>query len=153
RYRQEGRLMKKAEAVLGPMLKRLGIESGVKLERIRNDWFDIFEASLASHMYPAGCTEQEILLNVDSPAWMQQFTYYKKDIVRRLAPYGITDARFRIGKIRARNRQTPDRKKYRVLSDDEASFAATVVSGVSDERLKEAIRKAIEKSLAVKRKP
>lgn len=145
--------MKKAEAVLGPMLKRLGIESGVRLERIRSDWFDIFEAGLASHMYPATCTEHELLLNVDSPAWMQQFTYYKKDIVRKLAPYGITDARFRIGKIQTKRRQIPDRKKDRVLSEDEVSFAAAVVSGVSDERLKESIRKAIEKSLAVEKKP
>jgi|MudIll2142460700_1097286.scaffolds.fasta_scaffold253758_3 hypothetical protein len=145
--------MKKAEAVLGPMLKRLGIESGVRLERIRSDWFDIFDAGLASHMYPAGCTEHELLLHVDSPAWMQQFTYYKKDILRKLAPYGITDVRFRIGKVRTKRRQTPDRKKDRILSDDEVSFAADVVSGVSDEQLKESIRKAIEKSLAVKKKP
>ena len=63
--------MKKAEAVLGPMLKRLGIESGVKLERVRKDWNDIFDHDLVSHMYPALLKEGELLLNVDSPVWMQ----------------------------------------------------------------------------------
>ena len=144
--------MKKAEAVLGPMLKRLGIESGVRLERIRHDWFDIFEASLTLHMYPAGCTENELLLNVDSPAWMQQFSYYKKDMLRKLAPYGITDVRFRIGKVQKKKQQLPERKK-RTLSDDDLSFASGVVSGITDAQLKESIRKAIEKSLAVTRKP
>lgn len=145
--------MKKAEAVLGPMLKRLGIESGVRLERIRHDWFDIFEASLAAHMYPAVCTENELLLNVDSPAWMQQFSYFKKDMLRKLAPYGITDVRFRIGKVQKKNKQQLPARKKRPLSDDDISFASGVVSGITDAQLKESIRKAIEKSLAMKRKP
>jgi hypothetical protein len=145
--------MKKAEAVLGPMLKRLGIESGVKLERIRRDWFDMFEASITLHMYPASCTENELLLNVDSPAWIQQFTYYKKEILRKLAPYGITDTRFRIGKVQKKKQQSSDSNKKRTLSDDDISFADGVVSGVTDAQLKESIRKAIEKSLAETRKP
>jgi hypothetical protein len=145
--------MKKAGAVLGPMLKRLGIESGVRLERIRRDWFDIFEANLTSHMYPSGGTENELLLNVDSPAWMQQFTYYKKDILRKLAPYGITDVRFRIGKVQKKKQQLSEGNIKRELSDDDISFAAGAVSGITDAQLKESIRKAIEKSLAVTRKP
>jgi len=145
--------MNKAEAVLGPMIKRLGIESGVRLERIRNDWFDIFDASLTSHMYPAGAIEHELLLNVDAPAWMQQLTYYKKDILRKLAPYGITDARFRIGKVQKKKRLHQERTNVRTLSDDDISFASSVVSEISDEQLKESIRKAIEKSLAMTRRP
>jgi len=145
--------MKKAEAVLGPMLKRLGIESGVRLERIRSDWFDIFDASLTSHMYPAGSTEHELLLNVDAPAWLQQLTYHKKDILRKLAPYGVTDARFRIGKVQKKKRLHQEKNNVRTLSDDDMSFASSVVSEISDEQLKESIRKAIEKSLAMTRKP
>ena len=145
--------MKKAEAVLGPMLKRLGIESGVKLERIRSDWFDIFEASLSSHMYPAGCTQDELLLNVDSPAWMQQLSYYKKDILRKLAAYGITGVRFRIGKVREKRQPHEERKKVRMLTDDDISFASSVVSEIGDAQVRESIRKAIEKSLSSSRRP
>jgi hypothetical protein len=140
--------MKKAEAVLGPMLKRLGIESGVRLERIRSDWFDIFEPGLSSHMYPAGCTQDELLLNVDSPAWMQQLTYYKKDVVRKLAAYGITGVRFRVGKVQRRGRPPEERKKACMPSEDDISFAASVVSEITDPAVRESIRKAIERSLS-----
>jgi len=145
--------MKKADTVLGPMLKKLGIESGVRLERIRTDWFDIFEADLSSHMYPAGCAERELLLNVDSPVWMQQLTYYKKDILRKLAPYGIANVRFRAGKVQKKKQQLQDTKKVRQLSADDISFASAVVSEIADEQLKKSIRKAIERSLAVIRQP
>jgi hypothetical protein len=144
--------MKKAEAVLGPMLKRLGIESGVRLERIRNDWFDIFDPSLSSHMSPAVCNEQELLLNVESPVWMQQLTYYKKEIIRKLSSYGITDVRFRLGKVRKKQQHT-EKKKTKELTGDDAAYITSVVSDIRDEQLKVSIRKAIEKSLTSVRTP
>jgi len=140
--------MKKAEAVLGPMLKQLGIESGVRLERIRNEWFDIFESTLSSHMFPSSCTEHELLLNVDSPVWIQQLTYYKKEIIRKLSSFGVSDVRFRLGKVRKKTQPNSITKDVRKLSADDVSFASSVVLDIGDERLKEAIRRAIEKSLA-----
>jgi len=153
RYSKKSRLMKKADAVLGPMLKRLGIESGVRLERIRNDWFDIFDPSLSSHMFPSSCTEHELLLNVDSPAWIQQLTYYKKDIIRKLSLFGVTEVRFRLGKVRKKKQHDTTKKNSRELSDNDVSFASSVVADIRDEHLKEAIRKAIEKSLASVKTP
>jgi hypothetical protein len=145
--------MKKAEAVLGPMLKRLGIESGVRLERIRNDWFAILDPSLSAHMFPSGCTGQELLVNVDSPVWMQQLTYYKKEIIRKLSSYGIADVRFRLGKVRKKKQNDRGKKKARTLSADDVSFVSSLVSDIRDEHLKESIRKAIEKSLASTKSP
>ena len=144
--------MKRADAVLGPMLKRLGIESGVRLERIRNDWYRIFDPSISAHMCPAACTKHELLLHVDSPVWMQQLTYHKKEIVLKLSPYGITEVRFRLGRIRKPSHHQTSMKKPKQLSDEEESFIRDAVSDISDEKLKEAIRKAIAKSLALRRR-
>jgi len=145
--------MKKAETVLGPMLKQLGIENGVRLERIRNDWPEIFEKSISSHMFPATLKEGELLLHVESPAWMQQLTYYKKEIVRKLSSYAVTDVRFRLGRITKKKQKQEAEKPMRLLSPEEISFAASVVADIRNEALKESIRKAIEKSLAADRKP
>ncbi len=145
--------MKKAAAVLAPMMKRLGLESRVRLERIRTDWFSIFDASIASHMYPADCTDRELLLNVESPVWMQQLTYFKTDIVGKLVPYGIDNIRFRVGKLQKKKQEQPAGRKMRRLSADDLSFASSVVSEIADEQLKVSIRKAIEKSLAATRRP
>jgi hypothetical protein len=145
--------MEKAETVLGPMLKQLGIENGVRLERIRNDWPDIFENSISPHMSPAALNEGELLLHVESPAWMQQLTYYKKEIIRKLSSYAVTDIRFRLGKITKKNKKQGARKPRRTLSSEEVSFAASVVADIRDEELKDSIRKAIERSLMADRKP
>jgi len=145
--------MKKAETVLGPMLKQLGIENGVRLERLRNEWPDIFEKSISSHMFPATLKEGELLLHVESPAWMQQLTYYKKEIIRKLSSYAVTDVRFRMGRITKRKQQQEAEKPMRPLSPEEISFAASVVAEIRNEALRDSIRKAIEKSLAADRKP
>lgn len=145
--------MKKAETVLGPMLKQLGIENGVRLQRIRNDWTDIFEKSISPHMFPATLKEGELLLHVESPAWMQQLTYYKKEIIRKLSSYAITEVRFRLGKITKKKQKQEAQKPMRTLSSEEVSFAASVVADITNEELKDSIRKAIEKSLIADRKP
>jgi len=152
-YGEEGRLMKRAETVLGPMLKQLGIENGVRLERIRNDWPDIFEKSISSHIFPATLKEGELLLHVESPAWMHQLTYYKKEIIRKLSSYAITDVRFRLGSIAKKKQKQEAQKPMRTLSSEEVSFAASVVADIRNEELKDSIRKAIEKSLIADRKP
>jgi len=144
--------MKKAETVLGPMLKQLGIENGVRLERIRNDWPDIFEKSISPHMFPATLNEGELLLHVESPAWMQQLTYYKKEIIQKLSSYAITDVRFRLGRITNRKKKQEVQKPKRALSSEEVSFAASVVADIRNQALKDSIRKAIEKSLVADRK-
>lgn len=145
--------MKKAETVLGPMLKQLGIENGVRLQRIRNDWPDIFEKSISPHMFPAALNEGELLLHVESPAWMQQLTYYKKEIIQKLSSYAITDVRFSLGRITNRKKKQEVQKPKRALSSEEASFAASVVADIRNQALKDSIRKAIEKSLIADRKP
>ncbi len=144
--------MKRAETVLGPMLKQLGLESGVRLEKIRNDWPDIFEKTISPHMFPAALNEGALLLHVESPAWMQQLTYYKKEIIRKLSAYGITDVRFRLGRITNKRQIRTEQKPKRELSSEELSYAASAVSGIRNEALRDSIRKAIEKSLIAERK-
>lgn len=145
--------MNRAETVLGPMLRQLGIENGVRLQRIRNDWPDIFEKSISSHMFPAALKEGELLLHVESPAWMQQLTYFKKEITRKLASYEITEVRFSLGNITRRREKQEAPKPLRTLSPEDISFAASVVAGIGNKELRDSIRKAIEKSLVADRKP
>lgn len=145
--------MKKAETVLGPMLKQLGIENGVRLERIRNDWPDIFEKSISPHMFPAALNQGELLLHVESPAWMQQLTYYKKEIIQKLSSYAITNVKFRLGRITNRKKKQEVQKPKRALSSEELAFAASVVADIRNQALQDSIRKAIEKSLIADRKP
>jgi hypothetical protein len=139
--------LEKADSLLGPLIKRLGIAEGVRLARLRNDWGRIFKEPLLSHMSPSKLSEGELLLNVDSPIWMQQLNFYKKDLLAKLVPYGVREIRFRIGRIREKIQHFSAVEELEEISSEDDSFVTRLVSGLEDEGLKESVRKAAEKSL------
>jgi Dna[CI] antecedent, DciA len=141
--------VEKAGPLLSPLLRRLGIDEDVRLQRIRNDWPTLFDKPLSMHMSPSKLFEGDLLLSVDSPVWMQQLGFCKKEILNKLAAYGVKDVRFRIGRISQKQKSgrvasalTPSE-----LSTEENLFISGVVSGIDDETIRESICKAMEKSL------
>lgn len=144
--------MNRASSVLGPIIRRLGIGDGVMLARIKNDWHTIFEKTLSLHMSPSRLSEGELLLNVDPPIWIQQLTYHKAAILKKLSPYGIKTVRFRAGKI------SKDRHKPVVpdapaeLSTEEAAFISDLVSEIGDDELRNSVRGAAEKAMKASHK-
>jgi predicted nucleic acid-binding Zn ribbon protein len=133
--------------LLSPLLKRLGVDEAVRLQQIRNDWQTLFGQPLSSHMSPSRLFEGDLLLSVDSPAWMQQLDFCKKEILKKLSGYGVRDLRFRIGRVSTKNHLKDHPRKEAQLSPDETLFISNTVSGVGDDMLRETIRKTIEKSL------
>jgi len=144
--------MEKAGSLLGPVVKRLGIESGVRLSRIKNDWHTLFDKPLSLHMSPARLTEGELLLNVDSPMWVQQLTFYKKEITAKLSGYGVREIRFRIGKVSPLMPREENDRKLSELSSEDARFIERLVDPIDDAELRDAVRGAAEKSLRTKKK-
>ncbi len=151
RCREKDRIMEKAGSLLGPLVKRLGIESGVRLSRIKNDWHTLFEKPLSLHMSPSRLTEGELLLNVDSPIWIQQLNFLKKEILTKLRGHGIREIRFRIGKVSPAGTCKETRQKPSELSSEDASFIECLVDNISDAELRNAVRGAAEKSLRTKK--
>jgi len=139
--------VKKSGAVLGPLLKSLGLESGVRLARIKHDWYGLFDEQITSHLFPVSFSEKELLLHVASPIWMQQFTYHESEIIRKLGAYGVLDIRFRLGKIPQRKQEKVSERTAPELTSENRFFITELISDISDENLKETIKKAVEKSL------
>ena len=144
--------MKKTGAVLGPLLRNLGLESGVRLARIKNDWYKIFDEQITSHLFPVSFSDRELLLHVTSPIWMQQCSYYKSEIIKKLSAYDVQDIRFRLGRIPQKKQAISPPRKTSELTPENRFFISELLSDVSDESLKESIKKALEKSLTA-RKP
>ncbi len=140
--------MYKAGSLLAPILKNLGIEENVRLAQIKDSWNDLFSKPLSTHMSPSKLTEAELLINVDSPIWMQQLSFCKKDIIGKLDAYGVKNVRFRIGKVLHKKQPLRARKKNAALSAEEHLFMEEVLSSVDDEQLKASIKKALSKSLS-----
>ena len=145
--------MKKTGAVLGPLLKSLGLENGVRLARIKRDWYGIFDEQITSNLFPASFSEMELLLYVSSPIWMQQCTYHKGEIIKKLAAYEVQNIRFRLGNVPRRKQEIKPACKTAELTGENRFFLAELLSGIEDADLKEAIKKAAEKSLTAKTPP
>ena len=143
--------MEKAGPLLGPVLRRLGIEAGVRLARIRNDWHKIFDKTLSAHMSPSQFSEGELLLNVDSPIWIQQLSFYKKDLTAKLGAYGVREVRFRIGRV-GRTQQVKEAAPAAAeLTAEEKEFIDGLLEKIGDAELRSAVRAAAEKSLRMKK--
>lgn len=143
--------MKKTGAVLDPILKNLGLESGVRLARIKHDWDAIFDEQITANLFPVSFSDRELLLHVTSPIWMQQFTFHKSEIIKKLSAYGVQDIRFRLGRIPKRTRGISPASKTRELTRENVFFISELLSDIKDENLKETIKKAVEKSLTSKK--
>lgn len=143
--------MEKAGLLLAPILKNLGIQEGVSLALIRNDWQTIFDNTLSSHMSPSKLLKSELLLNVDSPIWLQQLSYCKNEIIKKLAAYGVKEVRFRLGRISQEKQHESQGQGIAELSAEDAFFIEDIVSKINDESTKESAKRAIEKSLTSKK--
>ncbi|MBI5101039.1 MAG: DUF721 domain-containing protein [Nitrospirae bacterium] len=146
--------MDRAESLLAPILKRLGIDEDVRLLRIRKDWPGIFDRPLATHMSPSRLLEGELLLNVASPIWMQQLSFSKNEILDKLRKYGVRDLRLRVGKVSWKKDELKDPEMSRQveLGAEDAEFLDQLISGIHDDELKETIRTVAKKSLSAKRR-
>jgi len=142
--------MEKAGSLLGPVVKRLGIESGVRLSRIKNDWHTLFDKPLSLHMSPSRLTEGELLLNVDSPMWVQQLTFYKKEITAKLSGHGVRAIRFKIGKVSPLEPCEEKGRELSELSAEDGRFIEGLVDAIGDDELRNVVRSAVEKSLRAK---
>ncbi|HET6514726.1 MAG TPA: DUF721 domain-containing protein [Thermodesulfovibrionales bacterium] len=143
--------MKRVGAVLSPFVKSLGIEGALKLEELKRAWPTLFGEPLSLHMSPSSLKEGELLITVDSPVWLQQISFYKPDILKKLGPFDVRDIRFRLGTIRIEKniRSRPRKaKREKSLDSDTLSFIEETVSELEDPGLKESIRKAMGKAFS-----
>lgn len=141
--------MNRLGKLISPFLKQSGIEEAVRFERIKQEWSDIFNEPLSSHMYPISLKDGELLINIDSPVWLQQVSFYKDDIVRKLSLFEVKGVRFRLGRIASGdNARTakPAQSSGKSISPEAARDIEDAISGIKDEELRESIRKVMEKS-------
>lgn len=104
-------------------------------------------------MSPCTLSHGDILLNVDSPVWLQELQYYKKDILGKLRSYGITSMRFKIGRVS--HDMSPNKRlkesRFKTLTAEEISLVEDTVSQIDDEELRAALKKAMKRSLSARK--
>ena len=141
--------VKRADSLLAPLLKDSGIENGVAFAGIKKNWFSLFQKPLSHHISPCLLNAGELLINVDSPAWLQELKFFKEDIQKKLHPYGIRSVRFRLGRVSMNvmsdNKSRPP--ETRQLDEEERSFIENAVTDIEDDSIKQTLKKTIEKAI------
>jgi hypothetical protein len=140
----------RTDSLLVPLIKQLGIEDDISLVDIKRNWVQLFDKPLSYHMSPRKLSNGEILINVDSPVWLQELHFYKNEILGKLRPYGVKAVRFKLGKVSTeiKSKVKSQKSKVKPLTNDELSYIENTVSGINDLDLRDKIRKAMGKSVA-----
>lgn len=146
--------MKRIGSLISPFVKSLGIEGALTLEGIRGEWAVLFGEPLSLHMSPVSLRNDELLIAVDSPVWLQQISFYRKDIIEKLRPFHVAEVRFRLGKIRQtrelREKPAPPPAR-KALDKDTLHFIEQTLSEMEDDPLRRSIRKLMEKAFSIPR--
>lgn len=146
-------VVKRADSLLKPLVRDLGIEDGIRLAQIKSHWQTLFQKPLSHHMSPSFLSGDELLLTVDSPVWLQELKFYQQDIIMKLALYEVKTVRFRLGRVNVDEKSESAREgeKVKPLTADDRSFIEDTVSNIEDKELKEVVKKAMGKAIATVR--
>jgi hypothetical protein len=146
---EESGLVRRADSLLAPLIRDLGIRDGVRLSGIRNNWSSLFAGSVPLHTYPLKLSGDELLIAVDSPVWLQELQFYKGDIVGKLGSHGVKSVRFRLGNVSPRAKPAGMSRKagVRNLTNKEQAFIQEESAKISDDSLKETLKATIRKAI------
>ena len=138
---------------LEAVLKKLGLESSVRLHKARQAWGSIFGPPLVLHSSPRSIEKNRLIVNADSHAWLQQLNFHKADIIKKLSALGLKDVQFRIGRVNSVYTPPVTSIPLRKLSELEEEFILKETANIQDHELKEKIEGAIRGWLQRKSPP
>jgi hypothetical protein len=144
--------MKSAGSILSTLIKTLGIEDKMTIASLQREWFRLFNEPLSLHTYPVELKDGELLVNVDSPLWLQQLKFFKGDMLKKLHGYRIVSIRFKHGSAYRSRRQTPIERpdaarKEKRITDTDREWINQIVGEIKDPELSEQLRKLLEKAI------
>ncbi len=90
-------------SILDAVAQRLGLSARLVEQRIARDWVDIVGEQIAVHTRPEQIRGRRLSVLVDHSVWMQQLSFLKPDLLRRIRVHtggeAVQDLLFRIGDL------------------------------------------------------
>jgi hypothetical protein len=131
------------------ILKERGLEGRLSEYHIFGQWDKAVGAVIARHARPHAVHGKKLTLIVDSPAWMQQLSLLKPELVEKvnksLGKDAIKDIVLKLGEV-APSAASPETPLIRAgLSREERATIETCLQEISDPDTREAIQRVIEK--------
>lgn len=143
--------MQRVGSILKKFVSDYGLESGLTLTAIKNQWIGIVGHTIALHTSPDVIKGKTIFITVDTPHWMHHMGFYKQDILEKLKPYKIDGVRFKLGKL-------PERAVVEqaisdiLLTEEDSRYIESTVKSIKDSELKERFRRLLTNALRKKDK-
>ena len=143
--------MQSLHNILKTFVKEYGLEGGVVLNSIQNQWKHIAGQTVAAHTFPDTVKGKVLTLIVDTPQWMHHLSFFKEEIVSKLTSYNIIEVRFKLGKLPENSKETRVAGDI-TLSEDDLIYLENTLRNLKDEDLREKFRKLIAHGLMRGRK-
>jgi hypothetical protein len=142
---------------LGSLMRARGIQSRLSEYRIFAQWENTVGSLIAGHAQPVSVRGSKLFLAVDSPAWMQQLSLLKPEIIgkvnKSLGKNAIREIGLNLGQINVERRPAEDEPGVAVaLSPDERAKIESTVGEIRDPDVRQALRRVMEKDFSRKKR-
>jgi len=148
--------LQKISRGLEKLIKELGLEDAVKENAMKERWGELMGEPLSSHLSPKHLAGRTLHINVDSPLWLQEASFYKNEILKKLAPLGIKDIKLKAsglgGKKSINAKRAKVEKKEPPLTEEERILLENSTRPIKDEVLKEISKNLLIKALRREKK-
>ena len=148
--------LNKLSQMLGSVLKASGLQGSLGEYRILGQWDKIVGPAIARHARPQIVRGNKLFLSVDSPAWMQQLSLLKPELIEKvnksLGRDAIKDIALKLGEIASPEARPKESALPRVpLNAEERDKIEQYVRDVQDPDVRASIRRVIEKDFQSKK--
>lgn len=146
----------KVSDILAPLMRDYGLGAKADEYKILRIWDRAVGDKISSHAQPKMLIRGVLTVAVDSPAWMQQLTFYKEDLIDRInngiEKDVITDIHFRIGKVEKNRFKNTDSRLKTDITPLQSEKIEGYLEPVKDPEVREIIKGAITKAFVSGRK-
>lgn len=150
------RTIDKLSLTLVRLLKARGLEGRLSEYKVLGQWEKAVGAVIARHARPESVRGRTLALIVDSPAWMQQLSLLKPEIIRklneRLGKETVRGISLKIGEIAPYCGPAGASPARANLDPEERARIETYVREIHDPDAQAAIRRVIEKDFLNRKK-
>lgn len=143
--------------ILKKFISDYGLEAGLTLTTIKNQWIRLVGHTIAAHTSPDIIKGKTIFVTVDTPQWMHHLSFYKQEICEKLKPYKVTEVRFKLGKLPVgdsfRKRADAEQEVNNItLSEEDSRYIENTIRSIKDNELKERFRLLLTNALSRKKR-
>ncbi|MBP2655667.1 MAG: hypothetical protein H6Q73_3236 [Firmicutes bacterium] len=148
--------------VLGPALKKMGLDKRYKVEKIFFYWQNIVGGEIAAHSFPGSVNRGVLIVKVNNSVWIHHLMTLKENIVAKINDFigekVIYDIKFQAGYLKnyQNNSEVDDEKlslrsENVILSKSDIEKADGIANLISDVEIRLKIKRILCKEFAFRK--